>query len=783
MLRALRKPSVNQKSDPIAQWKTWLPLIVIVFAVVASFWPAFAAGFIWDDDSVLTGNPLIRGPLHLLWFSTQPVDYFPVTYTSLWLEWRLWGANPLGYHITNIILHAASCALLWRLFVRLKFPAPWLPALLFAVHPVNVESVAWIAERKNVLAMFFYVLTACWFVGFAQTGSKRFYVLSVVAFLLSLLAKPAAVAWPVIAFAILWFAIISRHRSIAEIIKAVAPFVVMSVVMSVVTIWFQTNRAIGSDVIHHTTFLTRIAAAGGAIWFYLWKAIVPYPVMFVYPRWNIVTHSLIAYAPALALVASAAICWKFRKTWRGPMLLAFGYFVLLLLPVLGFVDVYFQRFSYVADHWQYFALPSVLVVFVWALAKLKVEKIIGPILVVGLAYVSFTHARNFHDSETLWVDTLQKNPTCWMAMNNLAVIRQQSGQLQNAVDLSSKSLEIHPEQPEAHNNIGKILLDAGKLDDACNQFRAALQIQPLYSPAHFNLAAVYREQGKVAEAIAEYREAIHCTPDYTAAHNNLGCLLAINGNTDEAIAEMRRSIALEPNHADALSNLGSLLNDQHHPDQAVSFLQKAVMLNPRNSDCHLNLGNSLFSLNKISEAQSEYQTALRLNPSMFLAQYGLANCLLRFGKTDEASTLYKKVIDADPHHAESHYQLATILLSHKDRQGGVEHLREAIRLKPDWIVALNNLAWSLATDDNCKPTESSQAVRFAQHAVELTRGSDAASLDTLAAAWARSDVFSKAADTANLALRVASAGNQTNLVQEIQKRLAMYNQRKPYTEQ
>lgn len=786
-------PSVKTKARPQKQSfsrlqsHSWLPILAILVLVVVAFWPAFSNGFIWDDDSVLTGNPLMRGPLHLLWFSTQPVDYFPVTYLSLWLEWRLWGMNPVGYHVTNILLHAASAVLLWRLFLRLKFPAAWLPALLFAVHPVNVESVAWIAERKNVLAMFFYVLTAWAFVVFAQTRNQRFYLLSIVAFALSLLAKPAAVAWPIVAVALLWLAkrreTNSRKEFFVDALKTTAPFFVIAIVLSLVAIWFQTYRAIGTDLTNHNSLATRLAMAGGAVWFYLWKALLPYPVMFVYPQWKIDTHSFVAFVPVLALAAVAAVLWSFRKGWGRPLLFALGYFVLLLVPVLGFFDIYFQRYSYVADHWQYFALPAVLVVVAFGLVKLKVEKIFGPVLVIALAAVSFGHARSFHDSEILWTKTLEKNPDCWLALNNLAVLRHESGKAQDAVNLNIKSLEVHPEQPEAHSALGGIFLDVGKLDDAEAHLRVALQINPSYPIAHYNLAGVQRARGLVAESIAEYREAVRLTPNYAAAHNNLGCLLALAGKPKEAIDELRMCVALDPNYADALSNLGSMLNDQHHADQALPLLQKATALNPRGPDCHLNLGNALLALNKVGEAQSEYFAALQLNTSLTLARYGLANCMLRLGKTDDAATLYQQVVDEGPRHAESHYQLATILLSRKDRAAGLEHLRESVRLKPDWIVALNNLAWNIATDENCKPTESAQAVRFAQHAVELTQGTDAASLDTLAVAWARSDVFSKATDSANLALRLATEAHQTNLAEEISRRLAMYNQRKPYSEQ
>lgn len=244
--------------------RLWSPPLLILVAVVVAFSPVFSAGFIWDDDIMLTRNPLISGPLHAFWLSAKPVDYFPLTYTTLWIEWRLWGMNPLGYHITNVLLHALSCVILWRSFVQLNFPAAWLAALLFAVHPVNVESVAWIAERKNVLAMLFYSLTAWSFVCFVRSRNHRFYVLSIAAFILSLLAKPAAAAWPLIAFATGWW--ICTHsnnradnrgsQTNLEILRKccrwVIPFFLSAAIIAPVTIWFQSHNSMGGKSIIQT---------------------------------------------------------------------------------------------------------------------------------------------------------------------------------------------------------------------------------------------------------------------------------------------------------------------------------------------------------------------------------------------------------------------------------------------------------------------------------------------------------------------------------------------------
>jgi tetratricopeptide (TPR) repeat protein len=785
ILSTLRASPVKKNSVP--PWKLWLPIIAIVAAVIAAFWPVFSAGFIWDDDTMLTTNPLMHGLLRTIWFSSEPIDYFPLTYTSLWLEWRMWGMNALGYHVTNVLLHAASCVILWRVFERLKFPAAWLAALLFAVHPVNVESVAWIAERKNVLAMFFYALTALWFVAFAQTGKNRFYAFSIVAFLLSLLAKPAAVAWPIIAFGILWF--FSNTQSTAPVserfkknILRVLPFVALSLGASIVTVWFQNHRAIGNDVIHHHDWPTRLATAGGTIWFYLTKAVVPFPLSFVYPMWHIDAHSLTAYVPWIVLCIVTSVLWNFRKTWGKALLMALAYFILLLAPVLGFLNVYFQRYAYVADHWQYFALPAITVLLAAAMYKLRAQYL-GIALVLVFGAMTFAQCRVYHNEDTLWADTLKKNPNCWLAINNIAFRKQQAGLIDEAYQLHKKSIAIEPIQPEAHNNLGNLLLNAGKLDDALVEIRESIRVDPHYAPAYYNLATIYQQQGKLDEAIAAYRQAVRWNENYAAAYNNLGCLLEMRGRPEEGLVMVRRALALAPDYAGAAVNCGAILNETGRPQEARMWLEKGIALDPKNADAHLNFGNSLAALNQDAAAQEQFMAALQLAPGHYLAQYGLANCLLRAGQKEAARDLYKKVLARNPKHAQSHYQLALICIANKqERQEGLEHLREAIRLKPQWVEALNNLAWALATDSNCPPANRGEAVRFAQQAVELTHAADSRSLDTLAVAWARNEVFSRAIEAGERALALATQSRETNFVSELQQRLVLYKVQKSYSE-
>jgi hypothetical protein len=267
----------------------------VIFALALAFyWPAIHNGFIWDDSAMVTGNDLVKmaGGLSYLWFSTVPVDYFPLTYSSFWLEYRIWGPAPLGYHVTNILLHAGSAVLLWRLLARLKIPGAFLAALLFLLHPVNVESVAWVAERKNTLALFFYILSLVWYLIFEEATSplegqsstrdlRGYYALSILCFLFSLLSKPAGVMLPFVFLALAWWQ--RRKLERRDLLRAL-PFFALATLMSLVTVWFQNQRAIAGEIIHNRDVWVRLAAAGWALWFYAGKALWPFQLLFVYPN-------------------------------------------------------------------------------------------------------------------------------------------------------------------------------------------------------------------------------------------------------------------------------------------------------------------------------------------------------------------------------------------------------------------------------------------------------------------------------------------------------------------
>lgn len=752
---------------------------------------------------MLTGNVFIRASdgLKAIWFSSSLPDYFPLTSTSLWLEWRLWGERALGYHVTNVLLHLCSGFVLWRILLRLKIPGAFVASALFLVHPVNVESVAWIAERKNTLSLFFYLLAILFFVrgvvrrrdALAHGGAEakafdKYYFYSLGAFALSLLSKTSSVMLPFVLLLCQWW--LNRKVTVRDCLKVV-PFFIMALVFGLITIWFQYHQAIGGDWVPTLPLLQRIANAGRAVWFYLAKDLWPTQLSFVYPLWKTDLRSHMAHMPVAALIVVWLSFWRYRHSWGRSLFFALSYFILLLLPVLGFLKIYFQRYSWVADHWQYFAMIGVVALAAAVLSPRQREQrvsvrvgwwVVNVLVVGGLAFLSFKQCKIYESPEILWRDTLAKNPSSWLALNNFGLLLEQQGKVDEAAVLYKRSLQIQPEQVEGYNNFGALLLAAGSTDEAMVQFQSALQIDPKSAVTHYNIANTLDRQGKQDASLAEYQEALRLNPDYPDAHNNLACHLAAAGQLDEAVSHLKRALAVRPNYPDALNNLGSLLIEKGKADEAIPLLRKAAALNAHYADAQYNLGNALNFKEQRPDAIAAYSAALTINPRMPLAHFKLANTWLMDGKLEEALRHYGAAVELDPNLAEAHYQLGLLFARSGRHAESVEHLKAAVKLKPNWVEAVNNLAWIYATHANALYRDGDEAIRLARHAAELTGNKEPGVLDTLAAGYAQNRDFENATITLKKALELATAQHATNLVEQLQARLKLYESGEPFRE-
>ncbi len=772
----------------------WLRVLAIVALTVTVYSPALTAGFLWDDDSVLTANALVKSSRGLwdIWFSTQLPDYFPLTSTSLWLEWRAWGDWAGGYHATNILLHAISSILLWRVLVRLEIPGAFVAAVLFAVHPVNVESVAWITERKNTLSLVFFLLAALFF--FRSLGgefSKRekggserqrtFYIWSVGLFLLSLLSKTAGVMLPCALLLCVWWKKGNILR--ADIIRSL-PFFGLAIFFGSITVWFQYHRAIADDLVPAHTLLEKGIIAGRASWFYLGKALLPLNLSFVYPMWKLDDSAALSYLPTIALVAIFLFLLMTRVRRTRSLILALGYFVLMLLPVLGFFKIYFQRYSLVADHWQYFALIGIVSVVAVGMDRMQrfgvlVYRSIVVLIVVVLSILSWRQCAIYQNAEVLWRDTLAKNPSAWLAHNELGLLLNQQGKAEEAMTHYQQSLKLQPEQVEAYNNAGTYYLVRGQLEVAMGLFHQALQSGPRSAVTHYNIGNVLDRQKKSAEATREYLEALRLDPAHADAENNLACMLATQGKVSEAIERFKHVIDLQPKHFDALNNLGTTLVESGKAEEAIPYLRRAVELVPDFADGHYNLGNAFSAVKRHEEARGEYNAAIKAKPDMSLAYYKLGNLYFHENKVELAVREYEAALNIQPNLAEAHYQLGLVLQTRQQTGEAIAHLKRAVELKPDWTEALNNLAWIYATHSNALFRDGDEAIRLAKHAAELTFYKDAAILDTLAAGYAQNHEFEAAVSTLERAFGIIDS-KSGELYLQLQHHMVIYKARKPF---
>ncbi len=475
------------------------------------YWPALNGGFIWDDVLHLRDTPPIQATdgLFRIWLTTECRDYYPLAYSAFWLEWHLWGWRTAGFHLVNVLLHTAGAVILWRVLKCLDIPCAWLGALLFAVHPVNVSSVAWISELKNVLAFPLAALAVV-----AYLSERRWVALA--CFVGSLLAKPAAVGLPAVLLAVTWW---RTGRLEKRDWLSIAPFAAVAGLMGVVTIWFQHHRALEGRAVLTSSLPERIAAASAVVWFYLLKAVAPLGLSTVYSPWP-KSWNLIALVTGVALTT---ILWRQRDRWGRGWFAALVCFVALLFPVLGFFDQGYYRFSPVADHWQYFALPVVCIGAGFVAGRFRGCGLVALALAGGLAIASSQRSQAFKSDEQFWRSTLAENPRAWIAEYSLG---------NHLAQRQDPSALAHYQRAE--------LLDPG------------------YAPSHYNAAILLATQGRFAKAVASMEQACRLEPERADWHRKLAQLYLEVHQPDRAVAEFREALRLNPSDSEARRALETL---------------------------------------------------------------------------------------------------------------------------------------------------------------------------------------------------------------------------------
>ena len=606
-------------------WENWLWGLLLAAATVLVYQRVWHAGYIWDDDVYVTGNKLLTAPdgLSRIWFTLDsPSQYFPLVYTSFRLEHALWGLHPEGYHWVNILLHVGNALLVWRLLGVLRVPGAWLAAAIFALHPVHVESVAWITERKNVLMGLFFLLALLAWVKFVETSSRqrwKYYGLALVCYALALFSKTTACTLPAALLLVLW---LKETRINWRRLVQILPFVALGIGMGLVTLWWERYHQGTQGELFEIGLPERFLVASRALWFYAETLLWPVNLVFSYPRWTISAGNPLDYAWLLATAVVAAVIYFARhRLGRGPEVAAL-FFVATLSPVLGFIMLYTFRYSFVADHYQYLASIGPLALAAAGITsafdvlgkrKRFLEGALYGALLVSLGLLSWRQCAMYTDSDTLWWTTLSKNPDSWMAHNNIAISLLQKGRVEEAVAHYNKALELNPGYGEAHYNLANSLLRLGHVEEAVAHYEEALAINPNNAPAHYNLAAVLVQTGRMDAAIDHYNKVLEIDPNHAAAHNNLGAVLGRVGRAEEAVAQYVKALELNPNNAEAHYNLGNTLLQMGRMDEAIAHYNETLELNPNNAAAHNKLSNILRQMGRTEEADAHLQKALEID--------------------------------------------------------------------------------------------------------------------------------------------------------------------------
>ncbi len=553
-------------------WRLALQVILLVLAGFFVFAPALHGEWLWDDGFTLRDNPLMHDSAGWwkIWFAPPGPDFFPLTTTVEWLLWQLFGDHSLPFHVACLVLHLFSAFLLWRLFDRLGLRFAWWGALLFVVHPVVVESVAWVSELKNTVSLPFLLGALLAWLDYDERGRSRDYLVALGLFVAALLAKTSVVMLPFVLLLHAWwkYGALSRKR-----IAATLPFFAVALVLGLLTMVFQKQWAIGAESIDVGGWPARVAGAGWAVLFYFGKCLWPFDLMPAYPSWSFVNLSFIDFLPWLVIAIVFAGFWLRRESWGRPALLGCGFFLLNLAPVLGFLSMSYMRIAWVADHFVYLPLIGLI-----GIALAGAQRVVAALprqagafaaaaaaLLLMLGWQSRAYAANFRDQIALWSYTLQVNPASWLAALNLGLSLTDHGRRVEAEAALRQSLVLKEDVYGTHLALANVVAQTNRLPEAAHEYERALQLSPESIEAHVNYGIVLSRLGDEPGSAHQYDLATHCRAqspialaDLAIAHFNLANVLLKNGHREEAVAHLEAALEAQPSLAAARNLLQKL---------------------------------------------------------------------------------------------------------------------------------------------------------------------------------------------------------------------------------
>ena len=674
-------------ASPTADRRRWFPPKTVLAAlgllalVAAVYWPTLDNGFIWDDETYLENNVSLRSAtgLYNIWFKLGAVpQYYPLVHTTFWIENHLWGLDPRGYHVVNLLLHAAAAVLVWRVLRVLELPGAWLAAAIFAVHPVHVETVAWVTERKNVLSCCLALGSIWSYFRFspprpdesrpgapvATSHQWWFYSLSLVLYVLALFSKTVACSVPAVLLVVYWW---KRGRFDWREAARLTPFFAVGLALASLTVWMEKVRVLAVGDEWDFSPADRLLIAGRALWFYAGKLVWPWPLIFFYPRWTIDDTAWWQYLYPLAALAVLVLLWSFRRRiGRGP-LAAVLIFAGVLVPALGFFNVYPFRFSFVADHFQYHASIALIALGAAgiALAATRLNPRWGVVIAAGvvlvpLAIVAERRTPVYHDLESLYLDTIAQNPTSWNAHHNLGIVYEGRGEHEKAIEHHRAAVELDPAQARSRISLATALISTKRWDEAAEQLTKAIDSQPDdYDRSHAlaYLGSVQMAQRRFNEALASFQEAIQLMPNNWTALSLYAQALWARGQHAAAITYQTQALRLSPDDSQGQHQLGQMLLATSRPGEALAPLTRAVELSPADASYRCDLGIAQFQAGDLAAAEQQIRASLDLNPQI----------------------------------AKAHNVLGAIYGSRNDVTGAIAEFRAALRIDPQNADAQNNL--------------------------------------------------------------------------------------------
>jgi tetratricopeptide (TPR) repeat protein len=635
--------SASSWHDRATSGRVW-ELGVLLALVALAYHPAWHGGMLWDDDGHIT-PPQLRSATGLfrIWFEFgASQQYYPVLHSVFWVLHRIWGDGTLGYHLVSICLHGVAAWLVASILRRLRVAGAMLAAVVFALHPVHVESVAWLSEMKNTLSGVFYLAAALAYLQFDATRRKRYYALAAAAFGLALLSKTVTATLPLGLVIVLWW-----RRGALRLREDVAPLLPLAVVgaaAGLLTAWVERTFIGAQGTGFDLSLIERSLVACRATWFYATKLVWPAHLMFMYPKWRIDPNAPTQYLFPLAVIGVVLASWRARRWSRAP-LAAVLFFVVTLAPALGFINVFPFRYSYVADHFQYLASIGIISLLCAGIANAakrwpvipRLDALVVPLaLAVPLGLATWTQAHDYVDSDTLYRATIESNPACWLAHNNLAFDLRQRGRTADALAEFEEAVRIDPTAVEAQQNLGAFLIDLGRPEDAIPHFEAALRVQRDYPAAYLAMGKAQASLGRMEGAIESFERVLSLDPAYPEARVHLGAALEALGQSEGALEQYARSVASEPGSVFAHYRYGDLLRRMGRLPEAVREYQEVLKRDPSFAGVRNALGVTFEAQGRLEEAAAEFRAAIRLLPGEPKLRVNLGRVLLAEGHVEEA---------------------------------------------------------------------------------------------------------------------------------------------------